>query len=546
MTGRSGATRLRTVLFLDVVGSTRIAAELGDDRWRTTLTRFRHLVRGELRTFGGREEDTAGDGFFATFTEPASALRCAASIVRDVQSIGLDVRCGVHIGEVGTVEGRPGGMGVHVGARLMALAGPAEILCTTTVRELVLGSHIEFVARGTRTRTLEGVPGEWQILAVSRAPDPLPPKLEPEEARDRWEAPALTSRRRMPLVLLVGGVVVLVLAGTIIVLGSRDKGPQLVPPEEPPALVRIDPATNAIVQQIGQRPDSANVVLDAVDGLLWQVTNGRLIHWDIADGSSPFEIEYVSRFDPAFGFGSAWTYEPGPTAKTMEVTRYADASGTPRTFTVKGSPMTAVYVNAFRAFVRGEDGIWYVSGSDTRLHLIDPTSNEDESFPTGKWVFSDTGPTQILPAGDSVWLCGSLDEVVKRFDVSTHRIEKSLHVDGGNCPVAVTGETVRHLWILDRLKASLWEIDGDTGKRLGAPYGIGSSFESSSGLSAVGFDSLWFPAGDTLFRFNIDTKRTTQIHMPSDVSAGTVVIDEETHAVWVGNCLQTYCDWLAE
>ena len=542
MTGRSGATRLATVLFLDVVGSTRIAAEMGDERWRSTLTRFRRLVRAQLKAFDGREEDTAGDGFFATFTQPASAIRCAASIIRDVQEIGIDVRCGIHIGEVGTVEGRPGGMGVHVGARLMALAGPAEILCTTTVRELVLGSNIEFAERGTQS--LRDVPGEWQIFAVTHAPGPLPPKLEPEAARVRWEAAALTGRPRMPLVLLGSGVVVLVLAGTILAFGSRDQ------PDVPPALVRIDPATNQIVQNVGLlRHEDGSVVYSAVDGLLWQGTGGRLIHRNIADGSDPFEIEDESGLVPAFGFGSAWTYEGranARTATTMKVTRYAEASGTPTTFTAQGSPMTTVYTNAYRTFVRGSDGIWYVSGSDTRLHLIDPTSNEDESFPTGSWDFHDQGPTEVLPAGDSIWICGRLDEVVKRFDLSTHRVEATFPVASGNCPVAVTGDLPRHLWIFDRVLATLSEIDGETGQKLGGPYGIGQSFESSSGLWGVGFGSLWFPAGETLFRFDLDTKRTTSIVMPTDVSAGTVVVDEGSRTVWVGNCPPAYCDWLRE
>ncbi|HYQ10008.1 MAG TPA: adenylate/guanylate cyclase domain-containing protein, partial [Gaiellaceae bacterium] len=131
--------RLATVLFVDIVGSTALASELGDARWRELLTRFRRIVRDELKRNGGREQDTAGDGFFATFGEPARALACAAAIVIEVQQLGVDVRAGVHTGECEEIDGKLGGIAVHIGSRIMALAGPAEVLTTGTVRDLVAG-----------------------------------------------------------------------------------------------------------------------------------------------------------------------------------------------------------------------------------------------------------------------------------------------------------------------------------------------------------------------------------------------------------------------
>src|SRR5437879_10036666 len=110
------------MLLVDIVGSTALATQLGDARWRELLTRFRRVVRGELRRYGGREQDTTGDGFFATFSEPAQALRAAAATAAAVQELGLDVRAGVHTGESEEIDGRLGGIAVHVGARVMALA----------------------------------------------------------------------------------------------------------------------------------------------------------------------------------------------------------------------------------------------------------------------------------------------------------------------------------------------------------------------------------------------------------------------------------------
>src|SRR5690349_6065526 len=127
--------RLATMYFIDIVGSTALASELGDARWRELLTRFRRVVREELKRHGGREQDTAGDGFFATFDEPVRAISCAASIVVAVQHLGVDVRAGVHTGECEEIDGKLGGIAVHVGSRIMALAGPAEVLTTGTVMD---------------------------------------------------------------------------------------------------------------------------------------------------------------------------------------------------------------------------------------------------------------------------------------------------------------------------------------------------------------------------------------------------------------------------
>jgi class 3 adenylate cyclase len=140
MTRPGGRRFLTTVLFIDLVGSTAVASRLGDARWRELLTRFRRVVRGELRRHDGREQDTTGDGFLATFDQPARALHAAAGIVAATQQLGLDVRAGLHTGEVEAIDRGLGGVAVHLGARVMNLAAPAEILVTRTVRDLVVGS----------------------------------------------------------------------------------------------------------------------------------------------------------------------------------------------------------------------------------------------------------------------------------------------------------------------------------------------------------------------------------------------------------------------
>lgn len=155
---------LATILFTDIVGSTELAARLGDRAWQDLLEHHHLLVRRELTRFRGREMDTAGDGFFATFDGPARAIRCACSIRASVSQTGIKIRAGLHTGEVELAKEKVGGIAVHIGARVAATAQPSEVLVSSTVKDLVAGSGIRFTERGTHV--LKGIPGEWQLFAV--------------------------------------------------------------------------------------------------------------------------------------------------------------------------------------------------------------------------------------------------------------------------------------------------------------------------------------------------------------------------------------------
>ena len=156
---------LVTVLFTDIVGSTEKAAELGDRRWRELLRRHHELVRKELWRFGGRELSTTGDGFLATFKHPDHAIRCARAISDAVRELGIEIRSGLHAGEVEAIEGTIGGIAVHTAARVAAHAGPGEVLVSSALRDFVAGSGWSFEDRGAHA--LKGVPGEWRVYAVT-------------------------------------------------------------------------------------------------------------------------------------------------------------------------------------------------------------------------------------------------------------------------------------------------------------------------------------------------------------------------------------------
>jgi pimeloyl-ACP methyl ester carboxylesterase len=158
---------LATVLFTDIVESTTRAIELGDRQWRDVLERHNALVRRELLRHRGREVDSAGDGFFATFDGPARAIQCAAAIIDGVRELGLSVRAGLHTGECEIVDGKIAGIAVHTGARVAARADAGEVLVSSTVKDLVAGSGIAFIERGAHE--LKGIPGEWRLFALERA-----------------------------------------------------------------------------------------------------------------------------------------------------------------------------------------------------------------------------------------------------------------------------------------------------------------------------------------------------------------------------------------
>ncbi len=156
---------LATVLFTDIVGSTEKVAELGDAAWRDLVERHHATVRALLARYRGKEIDTAGDGFFASFDGPARAVRCAEEAVEAIRPLGVEIRAGVHTGEVETIGDKVGGIAVSIGARIGAMAGPSEVLVSQTVKDLVAGSGLEFADRGEHE--LKGVPGAWRVFEAT-------------------------------------------------------------------------------------------------------------------------------------------------------------------------------------------------------------------------------------------------------------------------------------------------------------------------------------------------------------------------------------------
>ncbi len=176
---------LTTVMFTDIVGSTERAAALGDARWRELLGRHDELMRAELERHRGREVKTMGDGFLATFDGPARGIRCARAIADQVRSLDIELRAGLHTGECELIGDDITGMAVNIGARIGALAGAHEVVVSSTVKDLVVGSGISFSDRGARE--LKGVPGQWHLFAVDQVEAAASSRLVPE-TRERFSS----------------------------------------------------------------------------------------------------------------------------------------------------------------------------------------------------------------------------------------------------------------------------------------------------------------------------------------------------------------------
>jgi basic membrane protein A and related proteins len=207
---------LTTLVFTDIVGSTQVAEELGDRRWRELLARHHRIVREGLREYGGRELDTAGDGVFARFdSSPAAAVNFVAATADALRELGVEIRAGIHIGECEVFEGKLSGVNVHAAARTMALAGPGEILVTGGVRDLVRGAGFGFADRGVHE--LRGIEGEWRLFEVTSIEDshrsPPLPEGEAKARRSQIESPRLVKRRGVRLAAITAAVAIVVAAG---------------------------------------------------------------------------------------------------------------------------------------------------------------------------------------------------------------------------------------------------------------------------------------------------------------------------------------------
>ena len=458
---------LTTVLFTDIVDSTRLATELGDRGWRDLIEQHHELIRRELRRFGGREIDTAGDGFFAAFDAPARAVGCALTIASVMPELGLHIRAGVHSGEVEEAGGKLRGIAVHIGARVGASAVADEVLTSATVRDLVAGSGIDFEDRGVRE--LKGVSGEWHLYAARegalfRSEFPTAAGAAGREvAAVRHDVQRRARRRR--LTMIGAGVAMLAAAGAGAFLITRP--PPSLASVRPNAAGLIDAASGRILADVntGNRPDA----IAFGEGALWVANTGddtvsridpdtRSVVQTIEVGNGPSGL--------ATGFGSVWVANSGE----RTVSRINAASNRVVQSITVGNGATAV--------ATGAGAVWVTNAIDGSLSRIDPVMGTVTGvYPVG------ASPGGIAATDAAVWIADSSVGAVIRVDPLSGRTVASIGVGNGARAIAIANGDV---WVANALDGTVSRIDPKA-NRVTATIEVG---EGPSGIVGSA-DSVW-------------------------------------------------------
>ena len=426
MGGRRGDRFLTTVLMTDMVSSTELAAELGDQGWRDLVQLHNGLVREELRRHDGREMDTAGDGFFAIFDAPGSAVLCALAIIDRTQAIGVQVRAGVHVGEVEQMGRKVGGITVPIAARISSAAGRGEVLVSATVRDLAAGAALEFEDRGFHE--LKGVPGEWRLYAVAR-PDAAgagaPQSATSADATHRRIA-AVRHAQARPFWQRHPRATASVAIGLVVILGASSI--LVWSPWRPPALADvpanavgiIDPERNEIIGQVdvGHEPtaiahgEGGVWAANAIEATVQRIDPDRQLVVDTVDvGLAPVDLVVAD--------GSVWVANSGE----RSVSRINVETGrVVQEIEVGTSPS---------GIAAGAGGIWVSNRGDGTVTRIDSGTGEPlETIPAG------LAPSGLAADGDSVWIISEEAGTLAHLDPSSGWLSPPISV--GARPIAVT------------------------------------------------------------------------------------------------------------
>jgi class 3 adenylate cyclase len=514
--------RLLTVLFTDIVGSTDLAVEMGDARWRELITRHHGLVRGELKRFGGREIDTAGDGFFATFDRPAQAIRCAAAVVQAVRRLGIEVRAGLHLGEVEVAGKNVGGVAVHTGARVLAAADPGEVVVTATLRELVAGSGLEFADRGQHT--LKGVPGTWQLYGLKVVDGrPLEPGPDPPTAAERRAAiaaPTLLRRSRVLAAIAAGAVLLLVVALVLRDHGSRPPK-DMAGPKDPPtnSVVNFDPASKKILHVTPnalERHGGGNPKIAVGEGGVW-VHSAFLEHLDLRTGAviaDRVRMETNGRpgADPGIEFGGRAVWIGGDLHGDHAVVLRWDPATDERLPDI--SIRSGVLPNDVAA---SERAVW-VTFSDGRVVELDPdTGKVLAQTHVGEFI-----DEAVLGAG-GLWVLNITDGALTGMDTRTLERSDPIGFSGSVLGMAADDE---HVWLLETSGNDV--IPVSAGGVVGDPISVGAD---PSGI-AVGLGAVWVcDEGGTVYRIDPLTHETEKIDVGGHLTA--IAVDERAGTLWI-------------
>jgi YVTN family beta-propeller protein len=518
-------------MFTDIVGSTSTAAKLGDRQWRQIVARHHSLVRQALKKHKGRELDTAGDGFFASFDQPGRAIACAVELTRSLRSLGIDIRAGVHMGEVEVMGPKVGGIAVHVGSRVMSMAGPGEVWVSSTVRDLIAGSDVRFEDRGVHE--LKGIPAQWRLYSVASEPLPEGPPEEPGEG-----ASGKRSRLLRPPAVVVGGVALVVVVAVVAGLLIRE-GKSGPPSSSPPVglaaadrVARISNAASGGASLAGVVPVRAGGDPSAIavgEGSIWVANrdDGTVSRIDpVTNESTTIEVG-IAPYLVAVGEGSVWAVNRlsrsvsriDPGTDEVVATIGLGGPGFPSSIAVgegavwvgvnqgfdpsveppaihRIDPQTNGVVTSIElsgtdgwAIVTAGEGVMWAAGYDGRLFRVDPRTNELQH------VASLGVSVGAITFGDGALWIASTPGGILRVDPATGSIEAT--VPGGGTPEEFQSRSFQDvqlgmtfadgiIWVTGKLNGTIDRIVANGNSAL-QPINVG---QTPTGV-AVGYGSVW-------------------------------------------------------
>jgi class 3 adenylate cyclase/DNA-binding beta-propeller fold protein YncE len=521
---KANETRLRAVLFTDVVSSTELAREMGDVRWSRLLEAQRRVIRRLLRSSGGREVDTAGDGFFAVFDRTADAVRCAFAACREVQELGLDIRAGVHVGEVELAGHEVHGIVVHTGARVMGQAGASEVLVTATVKDLVAGARFDLRERGTVE--LKGVPGMWTLYDVMAVDDQLrPAPIEQasvaSERRDRVASSPTAGRRSRRWIVPAAAVAVIV--AVVAVYAITRPTPTFVP--TPGTVARIDPSGRF------DEPVPLASVPTAIawgEGMLWVADQRGQVYWlDPETGESGSRGAAGVPTGLAVGDGAVWVTNgfgvgDGPDGGVSRIDPVSE-SLEPAFATPTGS----------EAIAWGANRVWVTDTGTGEVQVYDPVAHEIEPVTLPSGSGPPPRPEQIVvgPRGDVVWVGDAAAGRVFRVSATS---PSTTDVETFTVTTPVTGLAVSEdgVWVTGGADDRITLLDAETGAVVTSLDVAGSRCNQPEGITA-GSGAIWVTcsASRTLLRIDPDT-RTAADPIVLDGAPAALTTDADG-AVWV-------------
>lgn len=462
-------------------------------------------MRRELHRYHGRELDTAGDGFFASFERPAQAIECATGIVDRLRPLDLHIRAAIHMGEVEIMGGKVGGITVHVASRALAKAGPDEVVVTSTVRQVVAGADVTFSDGGVHE--FKGVPEDWHLYAVEwrrrELPAVWPVAPGAEEAgrrRPGWRAAGGAA--------LLGAGLTAVAAFLLLVGGTA--APPLVP--QPNSAIRVDPATNTIAAVVpaGGSPTGIGIADDTV----WVLSLGdRLLTAVPLAGGSPRAIGLPGTpTGLAVGGGSAWVaFGYGTTGESAGVVLRVSAANPQQQQKI---PIG----NGANAIALDESGVWVTNGVANTLTKIDPATRSIAST-----VEVGGQPVAVALGDGSVWVAHALSKTIWRIDPLT--LEKTAEISLPDPPTALAVGFGR-VWMTSNVGNTVIVINPAT-DRLVATVSLD---QGPRGIAA-GNDALWVAGSrGALLRIDPESRKVSRsIDLPGPAE-GVAVSGEN---VWV-------------